>query len=79
LGAVDGGGGEVVEGGGGRVVVVDVDVVVGSATAARSSGSPDCTTWPQADMAMAARSRATNGHQARLCMMMLLYVALVAC
>jgi hypothetical protein len=69
LGAVEGGGGGDVEGGGGTVVVVvDVLVVVGSATAARSSGSPDLTTCPHACSAIAAKSKAANDHLARLSM-----------
>jgi hypothetical protein len=67
LGAVEGGGGgEVVDGGGGSVVVVDVEVVVGSATAARSRGSADLVTSPHACVARAASTRATNGQRTRL-------------
>src|SRR5437762_5868730 len=69
LGTVEGGGGgAVVGGGGGRVVVVEVVVVVGSATAARSSGIVEWMTWPHPWRANATSITATSGQRTRLFM-----------
>jgi hypothetical protein len=74
VGAVDGGGGGgvVVDGGGGSVVVVDVDVevVVGAATADRSRGRPDLVTSPHACRARAAMATAASSQRVRLIMLL---------